>query len=590
MSLRPYVIAASAAAAAVGVSAYVHHTCVAALGANERDNSVVFSPAAEAADGDSSSQSQTQPGGAPSPSPMPSSSPAPSPTVGPLCPPLPAPLLLVVLGWGGARRSHLRRLVAFCTDTLRCPVVQYTNPMMGFLSPGDDTAVEQLLTVVESQVSVADGKPAKTGGFVVIAHSNNGSHVLAAMKSLMAPSGRFAHLAPKLRGVLFDSAPALWKRPAGSNPISRLRAALRNAAGFSFPSVAIILGRPQYTHLFWTPAATLWVICFKILQALRRLLVRLSGRPAPKEEDVRANMKQALEADIPAVPHLFLFSSGDRLLPSRLIGRFLRAKGEARSCKERNDDRISCGCCPSQTSTSRTCARLLQQSRSQRMTSSPQGTCSTFSNSQNCTPISYASFSSSACSIDRLNPRILTLYIQHSKSHFLTSKTSWHHTAEQCTCTCNRMASAEILSCLSRLHVSNSLSSLSTVITVTYRFTMLSTQCTLLTSRVANLVSRVPRFQGTIAGSGLLRAEFSMWLSPISGIRSPLRSPFALRCPFARNSRHLFHLGSTVPVSPPYTPVLHHSRSHRRRFSPCPPRSCVSRSVRLNFFVSTVHR
>lgn len=133
----------------------------------------------------------------------------------------------------------------------------------------DDAAVTQLLTTIDEELS----RNAQLAGFSLLVHSNNGAFVYGELKRRMnEPGGRWAHLAPKLRGVVFDSAPGLFA-PDGRNGAtsladalqseskdSALRAALRSVVAcfhFSFPCVAIVTNRPVYVHWFWTLAITL---------------------------------------------------------------------------------------------------------------------------------------------------------------------------------------------------------------------------------------------------------------------------------------------------------------------------------------------
>jgi pimeloyl-ACP methyl ester carboxylesterase len=143
------------------------------------------------------------------------------------------------------------------------------------------------------------------------------------------PSSRSYSLRQHLRGVVFDSAPALYPQAAeGSfNPLSALYHALRGAVGFSFPSVAIVLGRAQYVHPFWTPAITLWVIGFKAALMLKKMLMGREKKPSSSGGgadfdpvgSTRRHLEVGLQTNVPRVPHLFLYSSADKLLPHSFI-------------------------------------------------------------------------------------------------------------------------------------------------------------------------------------------------------------------------------------------------------------------------------
>jgi len=169
----------------------------------------------------------------------------------------------------------------------------------------------------------------------------------SAMKSMMQdPKSPYHSLLPYMRGVIFDSAPML---PEGPDPslspmhqsrlarvihtlllpfhvLNRLRLALGEAVAFSLPVTAILLGRAQYTHAFWTPAITAWTFFYKLFLLLSAW-VRGSrqGRLDSTNPglDGRYRMKAALERNVPQVPHQFLYSHGDRLLPAHFVRSYM---------------------------------------------------------------------------------------------------------------------------------------------------------------------------------------------------------------------------------------------------------------------------
>jgi len=276
----------------VAVAVYVHRTCMRKLGPNREDNTVRVYPA------------------------NPSASNAA---------PLQPPVLAVILGWGGSTSKQLRRLVAHYTDVLQCPVATYINPMTGFLHNAlDDTYVLELLQEIQQHVS--SGNSPTASGFVCHAHSNNGALVLVELKKhLQDPASRFYPLRLQLRGVVFDSAPALLGMDAtGGGLLGEAFAALKRTVSFVFPCVAIVLGRAQYVHPFWTPAILLWSSAYR---AVHRAQALLSGHGASSASstavDTRASMAAGLRTHVLPVPHLFLYSAGDKLLPSNYIEEYI---------------------------------------------------------------------------------------------------------------------------------------------------------------------------------------------------------------------------------------------------------------------------
>lgn len=302
-----------AAAGVAALSAYVHFTCIKALGPNATDNSVLLHPA-----------------------------------VLPASDPITPPLVCVVLGWGGATQKQLRRIINHCTTVLGCPVISYINPMLQFLE-GELHApsIESILQLLAAQFPPPGSSPLSSltpsapTGFVVIVHSNNGSFVYGELKRrIHSRSSQYSHLKDRLRGVVFDSAPALLGgRGPPSNPISALWHSARQAFGFTFPAVAIVLGRAQYVHVLWTPAIAIWVAVMKALVALRRAVAgrkdadEAGGKPDEARGDVRRMLADRLSNDVPAVPHLFLYSSADALVRKRYVESYIALLREQKSLK-----------------------------------------------------------------------------------------------------------------------------------------------------------------------------------------------------------------------------------------------------------------
>jgi hypothetical protein len=198
-------------------------------------------------------------------------------------------------------------------------VVSYINPMLQLLEGDlDQRCVEEILQTIQKQLTSTQAGAPKS--FVIFSHSNNGSFVYGTLKSRIQDSDSPYHgLETKLRGVIFDSAPALFDSPSAdaaekSSFLSHLLLGLKAAFSFSFPSVAIVTGRPVYLHVFWTPAITVWAAVYKLMHPTEK--ERKVGRPI---FDARTRLRDQLKKNVPSVPHLFLFSSGDKLLRSAWV-------------------------------------------------------------------------------------------------------------------------------------------------------------------------------------------------------------------------------------------------------------------------------
>ncbi len=230
--------------------------------------------------------------------------------------PLQPPVLAVLLGWGGSTSKQLRRLVSHFTSVLLCPVLTYINPMTGFLHGAlDDTYVLQMLSQIQSQLHHSNAS-----GFILYVHSNNGAFVFVELKKhLQDPNSPFYPLRTQLRGIVYDSAPAIHPEIRANGMLAPLVSSIKRAVAYSAPCVAIILGRAQYMHPFWTPAVMAWIAAFRSTV----LMWAPAGSAAAGEAWPRERLADGLTKHVFPVPHLFLYSSADKLLASHYIESYI---------------------------------------------------------------------------------------------------------------------------------------------------------------------------------------------------------------------------------------------------------------------------
>eukprot|EP00128_Syssomonas_multiformis_P011209 Colp12_sorted_trinity150504_noHs@4198 len=236
------------------------------------------------------------------------------------------PALVVVLGWGGAKRRHLRRLIEnyqqLNITTISCvPPVEHVTIDRRF----PISEIEELVSAVNQQCEVLKSKTGKTPALFWHVHSNNGVLAFGAIDTYLKQKKGAVLQAP--HGIMIDSAPMLTKR---MNIFTALTGWL---IGSSFPLTSIVLNKPQYVHPFWTPMI--------IFSNFNNALLSLVVPPSEPAVDVRDIFK-TLNEDFPRVPQLYLYSTQDKIIHHKYVENFLNTQKERGSVVEtkRWDDSI----------------------------------------------------------------------------------------------------------------------------------------------------------------------------------------------------------------------------------------------------------
>jgi hypothetical protein len=198
-----------------------------------------------------------------------------------------APVVAVLFGWAGSKHKHLRHVERFYRERLQYSTVCHIMPLY---SSQDETRAytQQIMQKIRD-----------SGARKKVAHifSNNGTWSYARLQQMHSDDGDDL---PLMDRVVYDSAPMLWREQP-----SLLQ------AGYQYSRAILpgILNRAQYEHPVLTPVVTL------------ALAARVAWQRAT-EEDVLLQLNRFLLDASPTVPHLFLHSSGDKLITPAHVGEF----------------------------------------------------------------------------------------------------------------------------------------------------------------------------------------------------------------------------------------------------------------------------
>lgn len=200
--------------------------------------------------------------------------------------------VVLLLGWGGSKPKNLSKLQSYYESRGSDSVV-FCMPLFipAFLRRSLEDGVVSILRSISGDRSVH-----------IHLYSNNGTWTYAAL--VQRPD------MPKVDKVVWDSAPYLnYEAPAAS----------LEAAALSRVFTSVLLGRPQYTHPIISPLSqSLLFIFVSLSRALSRLPI-LGRALVPDLLGYNIYLRDLS----PPIPHLFIYSSGDKLLPKQNVQEYI---------------------------------------------------------------------------------------------------------------------------------------------------------------------------------------------------------------------------------------------------------------------------
>eukprot|EP00123_Amoebidium_parasiticum_P010351 comp20048_c1_seq1/m.24633 comp20048_c1_seq1/g.24633 ORF comp20048_c1_seq1/g.24633 comp20048_c1_seq1/m.24633 type:complete len:228 (-) comp20048_c1_seq1:12-695(-) len=149
-------------------------------------------------------------------------------------------VLVVVLGWGGAKLRQLRRLVE-AYNQMGVDTLTYIAPMLAVIGGCIGTkAAEDICERIREKLHTHPHLEV-----YIHLHSNNGAFTYATFMHLWA-KGEYLDVQSHIRGLLLDSTPAVRSEYFGSWKKYLIPFL------FSAAVVPIILDRAAYFHPYWT--------------------------------------------------------------------------------------------------------------------------------------------------------------------------------------------------------------------------------------------------------------------------------------------------------------------------------------------------
>eukprot|EP00928_Gymnodinium_smaydae_P019743 TRINITY_DN17595_c0_g1_i1.p1 TRINITY_DN17595_c0_g1~~TRINITY_DN17595_c0_g1_i1.p1 ORF type:complete len:338 (+),score=67.92 TRINITY_DN17595_c0_g1_i1:151-1164(+) len=215
--------------------------------------------------------------------------------------------LVLVLGWGGALQRHLARLREFYLNG-QFAVISYISPMACYLQGGlVEADIVELAACLRREVANVRRK-----ALHVHIHSNNGTFVWGALMLELQKSA--PEVLDALSGLVLDSAPRLEPRARGPPGI------VKQALGFTFPCVPLVVKQNRYVHPVWTPA----LFFFFLARLTWQRLWQPARQRAEEQRYKFAEVREALLHGIPTrVPQLYIYSAGDRLISANAVEEYM---------------------------------------------------------------------------------------------------------------------------------------------------------------------------------------------------------------------------------------------------------------------------
>jgi Eukaryotic protein of unknown function (DUF829) len=227
----------------------------------------------------------------------------------------PRPPLVLLLGWGGARISNLKRLESFY-QSRQVPVISFIMPL-GVPEAVRQHYVDQLIEAINAHVSGQVGPADDTikskhnsststctstceeNKIYVHSYSNNGTWTYA---SLLQRRHQLRN--STIEKLVIDSAPFFYYEELGIWEESRLLTRVMTS---------VLLQRPIYYHSVISPMLTcLIAVGLVVTNALEKGASLTLGKLELKPDLIKLN--RYMRDDSPKIPALFIYSTGDAIV------------------------------------------------------------------------------------------------------------------------------------------------------------------------------------------------------------------------------------------------------------------------------------
>jgi hypothetical protein len=209
--------------------------------------------------------------------------------------------VVLLLGWSGSQQKHFNKLVREY-DSLGMSTVTFIMP------PAIPLFARDWLEAYVAKLLKEEMHLTPASKFVVHSYSNNGMWVFSSLMDqglMRAPNAFISDAAPKF---WYEALPH-WD---GASALSRV-------------FVAIILNKNVYEHPVLTPLLS---TTFATLSILNSLLLSVQGKRRIVMDTI--GIHGYARNVLPFPPSLFIYSSGDQLVPPEFVKEFtdaLRARG-----------------------------------------------------------------------------------------------------------------------------------------------------------------------------------------------------------------------------------------------------------------------
>jgi pimeloyl-ACP methyl ester carboxylesterase len=205
--------------------------------------------------------------------------------------------VVLILGWGGSTQKNLKRVINWWVSELGCTTISHIMPLSapGFVRTSLEREVVDLV--------IQEREKSLNARFLVHCFSNNGAWSYAGLN--LHPDF------PSADGIIYDSAPLLHFE---NLPV------IERSAIFSRVLTSVALSTPTYHHRLISPLLKMFLVPFMLTQdALLSAQQHLGLNLVP--DLLKLNFY--LRDHSPGIPHLFLYSLGDELIPFNHVEKFV---------------------------------------------------------------------------------------------------------------------------------------------------------------------------------------------------------------------------------------------------------------------------